>query len=194
FSFRTKKFSECSRRPEGICGKILLVAALIAGVFQENLRADESICLITNVAQFRSVSPEVFLGPCTFQLNGVVTWVDTNRDLLVLQDETGAVALNPAAGVRNLSLHTGESVSLTGSGCSPYVVGFSEFPYRPSGTDVRSLFEAPGHWGEYYLTRMRGYLHPTVTGEYTFWIASDNSSELWLSSNNDPRKVRRIAS
>ena len=194
FSFRTKKSSECSRRPEGICGKILLVAALIAGVFQENLRADESICLITNVAQFRSVSPEVFLGPCTFQLNGVVTWVDTNRDLLVLQDETGAVALNPAAGVRNLSLHTGESVSLTGSGCSPYVVGFSEFPYRPSGTDVRSLFEAPGHWGEYYLTRMRGYLHPTVTGEYTFWIASDNSSELWLSSNNDPRKVRRIAS
>jgi hypothetical protein len=194
FSFRTKKSGACLRSPAGICAKILLIAALTAGIFHADVRAGESACLITNVAQFRSVSPEIFLGPCAFQLHGVVTWLDTNRDLLVLQDDTGAVALNPATAVQDLGLRAGENVSLTGSGCSPSVVGFPNFPYRPSGADVRPLFEAPGHWGEYYLTRMRGFLHPPVSGEYTFWIASDNSSELWLSSNNDPRKVRRIAS
>ena len=177
-----------------------LLVGVLAGIFRSGVSAadstatTESAVVFTNAAQFRAASPEVFLGPCTFQLNGVVTWTDTNRDLLVLQDETGAVALNPVAGVRNLGVQIGEQVSVSGSGCSPYVVGFPNYPYRPSGSDVRPLLEAPGHWGEYYLTRMRGFLHPPVTGEYTFWIASDNSSELWLSSNDDPRKAKRIAS
>lgn len=50
------------------------------------------------------------------------------------------------------------------------------------------------NWGEYHLTRMRGCLHPQVTGDYRFWIASDNSSELWLSTDADPSKARKIAS
>ena len=40
---------------------------------------------------------------------------------------------------------------------------------------------------------MRGFLHPQVTGSYRFWIASDNSSELWLSTDADPSKARKIA-
>ena len=136
---------------------------------------------------------EVFLGRCAFQLDGVVTLVDTNRDLMVLQDETGAVALNPKAGVRGMDVQVGHRISLEGSRCFPYVVGFPHYPYRPSGWELRSSFEAPAGWGNYYLTRMRGDLHPPVTGEYTFWIASDNSSELWLSSDADPTKVKKIA-
>jgi signal transduction histidine kinase len=50
------------------------------------------------------------------------------------------------------------------------------------------------NWGEYNLTRMRGCLHPQITGDYRFWIASDNSSELWLSTDADPSKARKIAS
>jgi len=202
FSFRTEKSSECSRHPAGAWGKIWWLAAAIVCVSRESVHAanldgterSESAYVITNAAQFRAVPPEIFLGPCAFRLNGVVTWGDTNRDLLVVQDETGAVAMSPAAGIRDLEVQVGQRVSLAGSGCSPGVVGFPNYPYRPSGSDVRPLFEAPGHWGEYYLTRMRGYLHPPVTGEYTFWIASDNSSELWLSSNEDPRKMKQIAS
>jgi hypothetical protein len=33
---------------------------------------------------------------------------------------------------------------------------------------------------------MRGYLHPVIDGNYTFWIASDATSELWLSASEDP--------
>ncbi len=118
--------------------------------------------------------------------------MDTNRNLLVLQDKTGAVALNFRLEGRGLEV--GQLATLDGTDCRPYHVSFPDYPYRPSGWEVRSSFEAPMYWGEYYLTRMRGFLHPQVTGNYRFWIASDNSSELWLSTGADPSKARKIAS
>ena len=33
---------------------------------------------------------------------------------------------------------------------------------------------------------MSGWLTPPTTGSYTFWIASDDASELWLSNDHDP--------
>src|SRR6266567_2216787 len=153
----------------------------------------ESSLVVSNIAQFRSEPREVFLGRCAFQLNGIVTLVDTNRGLLVLQDKTGAVGLNPKAGLQGFVVQVGQRVVVEGSRCFPYVVGFPNYPYRSSGREVRTSFEGPENFGDYYLTRMRGHLHPPVTGEYTFWIASDNSSELWLSSNDDPTNVKKIA-
>lgn len=147
--------------------------------------------LVTNVGQFSALSAADYLVRCDFRLTGVVTLVDTNRDLLVLQDASGAVALNfPLEGE---DWQVGQRLTLDGENCAPYFAGFPDYPYRPSGRNVCSSFEAPSNWGEYNLTRMRGYLHPPVTGEYSFWIASDNSSELWLSENTDPSKARKIA-
>ena len=83
--------------------------------------------------------------------------------------------------------------SLDGMNCYPYVVSFPDYPFRPSGWDIRTAFEAPADWGEYHLQRMRGFLHPPASGEYTFWIASDNSSELWLSTSDNPANATRIA-
>jgi hypothetical protein len=36
-------------------------------------------------------------------------------------------------------------------------------------------------------------LNPITSGSYTFWIASDDSSELWLSTDEDPSHKSRIA-
>jgi len=90
-------------------------------------------------------------------------------------------------------LQAGQLVLLQGTNCYPYVVNFPDYPYHPSGHETRTMFEGPTDWGEYYLARMRGWLRPPVTGEYTFWIASDNSSELWLSPDATPSKGRKIA-
>ena len=146
---------------------------------------------VTNVAQFRTLSGADYLAGCDFNLNGVVTLVDTNRDFLVLQDATGAVALNFDIGDKKFQV--GQIVTLMGTNCCPLFANFPEYPYRPSGWDICNSFETPTDWGEYNLTRMRGYLHPQVTGEYRFWIASDNSSELWLSTDITPSNARKIA-
>jgi len=147
---------------------------------------------VTNVSQFRMLSAADYIEGCSFRLNGVVTLADTNRDLVVLQDSTGAVGLNFKAADQKIEV--GQMVRLDGRDCCPLVSRFPDFPYHPSGHDIRSSFEAPMNWGEYHLTRMRGYLHPPVTGNYRFWIASDNSSELWLSTDATAAKARRIAS
>lgn len=198
--FRKNRLSECAKALwcrvfllALCCGGFQCLAQSIELGYASDLARKESQTVVTNVAQFRALSPEVFLGRCAFQLNGVVTLVDTNRDLLVLQDETGAVVFNPQTGVRNVGVQAGQRVTIEGPRCFPHVVGFPGFPYRPSGWEVRSLFEAPANFGNYYMTRMRGFLHPPVTGEYTFWVASDNSSELWLSADADPTKVKKVA-
>lgn len=147
---------------------------------------------LTNTVQFQTLPASDYLDECAFHLQGVVTLVDTNRNLLVLQDATGALAVH--YDLQGSAIQVGELVSLEGTNCYPYVVSFPAYPYHPSGWEIRTSFEAPTDWGEYYLTRMRGCLHPPVTGEYTFWIASDNSSELWLSQNDLPSKARKIAS
>jgi hypothetical protein len=65
---------------------------------------------------------------------------------------------------------------------------------KPTSWGILSRFEAATNGVEYFLARARGFLHPPVTGNYTFWIASDDSSELWLSEDDDAAKARRIAS
>jgi hypothetical protein len=68
------------------------------------------------------------------------------------------------------------------------------FQGKPAGTDFRTIFEAPTNWADNYGQRMRGYVHPPVTGNYTFWIASDDGAELFLSTDDTPGKKRSIAS
>ena len=150
-----------------------------------------STCLVTNVSQFRTLAPEAYLAECDFILTGVVTLVDTNRELMVLQDQTGAVALHFP--LEDRGLQVGQLVTLDGSNCCPFFSSFPDYPYHPSHGDISGSFETPMNWGDYNLTRMRGYLHPLVTGDYRFWIASDDSSELWLSTDSDPTNARKIA-
>nr|MCU0797991.1 putative Ig domain-containing protein [Akkermansiaceae bacterium] len=45
-----------------------------------------------------------------------------------------------------------------------------------------------------YSRRLIGYLQPTVSGEYTFWIASDDASRLFLSTNAQESNKVQIAS
>lgn len=66
------------------------------------------------------------------------------------------------------------------------------FQRVPTGSELLRQFEAPSSRGQYYGARMRGYLHPPVTGTYLFWIASDDASELWLSEDDNPARKRRI--
>jgi len=69
-----------------------------------------------------------------------------------------------------------------------------DYPGNPTSIDYMTSFEAPSDWDEYYGIRMRGYIHPPSNGNYTFWISSDDNSELWLSTDEDAANKVIIAS
>lgn len=64
---------------------------------------------------------------------------------------------------------------------------------QPSSSGQLTSFEAPQNIAENYGSRIRGYICPPQTGNYTFWIAGDDGVELWLSSGESPAAKARIA-
>lgn len=67
------------------------------------------------------------------------------------------------------------------------------YPNNPSTTGTRTTFEMLTNQGNNIGIRMNGYICPPTTGNYIFWIASDASGELWLSTTNSPTNKVKIA-
>src|SRR5262249_16961926 len=69
------------------------------------------------------------------------------------------------------------------------------FPGNPTSTNiVTDFFEAPSEFDDNYGQRIVGFLVPPVTGNYTFWISSDDQSLLYLSTDENPANKQVIAS
>ena len=74
------------------------------------------------------------------------------------------------------------------------LTGSSKFPLYPDDYDVEPKFELdPNRIGDIYGSRWRAYLCPPYDGAYTFYIASDDHSELYLSPNQAEAAKSRIA-
>src|SRR5690606_16230886 len=70
------------------------------------------------------------------------------------------------------------------------------FPASPSSVGTLPSgagLAAPSDIADNYGQRIGGYLLAPDHGRYTFWIASDNSSELWLATDDNPANRVRIA-
>lgn len=63
----------------------------------------------------------------------------------------------------------------------------------PDKSEDLAWFETSPGGGINYGSRIRGYICAPQTGEYRFWISSNDQSELWLSSDSDPANRQRIA-
>lgn len=64
----------------------------------------------------------------------------------------------------------------------------------PDAVTSLSSFETPRNEGDNYGSRIRGFVCVPETGNYVFYISSDDNSELWLSTDEDPMNKRLIAS
>jgi pimeloyl-ACP methyl ester carboxylesterase len=53
--------------------------------------------------------------------------------------------------------------------------------------------QADENYGENYGEVLKGYIKPLATGTYTFWLASDDQSEFYLSADNSPNNKAKIA-
>ncbi len=68
------------------------------------------------------------------------------------------------------------------------------YPNNPNGSALLPSFVGPVNWADNYGTRVRGFITAPLTGSYVFWIASDDNSALWLSTNASPTNATLIAS
>lgn len=74
------------------------------------------------------------------------------------------------------------------------LTGSSNFPANPSATRVRSSFDGFVDKGDNFGVKMSGWVKAPQTGNYVFWIASDNNGELRISTDANPvNKVLRAS-
>jgi hypothetical protein len=67
------------------------------------------------------------------------------------------------------------------------------FPYGPDLTEYSTSFTADKPDQDYYGGRGRAYLIPPETGEYTIWVWSDDDSNVYLSTDDNPANAELVA-
>ena len=68
----------------------------------------------------------------------------------------------------------------------------TKYPNDATVTEFLENFELSGK-GDTYGGRMRGYITPKVTGDYTFYISGDDSGELRMGNGSSSTGTNRIA-
>lgn len=69
----------------------------------------------------------------------------------------------------------------------------TNFPNSPDETTVLDEFSTAIDFADNYGGRITGWLYVPATGEYTFWLTTDDQGELWLSTDDDPDNIELIA-
>lgn len=68
------------------------------------------------------------------------------------------------------------------------------YPNSPTSTSTLSLFQGPSNIASSYGTRVRGYIIPPQTGNYTFNVTSDDNSVVYLGLNAEPQTAQLLCS
>ncbi len=66
------------------------------------------------------------------------------------------------------------------------LTGNAKFPNSPDSQQILTSFDGGLEHGDNYGSTLRAFLIPPTTGNYTFWIASDDGGELRISTNATP--------
>ncbi len=70
----------------------------------------------------------------------------------------------------------------------------ANYPNNPSSTGTLTSFQIPTNTSTTnYGMKVYGYICPPTTGNYVFWIASDDAAELWLSTTSSAANKVKIA-
>jgi hypothetical protein len=66
-------------------------------------------------------------------------------------------------------------------------------PNEPDETRILTSFDSGTELAENYKGMIHGWLHPQSSGNYTFWLATDDVGELYLSTDENPANMSLIA-
>jgi len=181
----------CARRCARFVGCVFALMSAVAAGADVSASA-QSAATISDLHSLPGVTGWSLHRTTSLAVTGTVTYVSTAGDSFVLQDGNTAVSLH---GQLDLSrVHVGTNVRVTAGAIYPIVAGFPGFPFRPNQSDVIDRVHVAPSNALNYVDRLQAYLVPSLSGEYRFWIASDDSSELWLSTDESRENARAIAS
>jgi hypothetical protein len=130
--------------------------------------------------------------------------------LLAAQADNGAqiyckATVNPPFNA-TLSSLTSDTATLTVNASTEYSGLKSEFFRNASRTGVEAGavpkanwlsrlpgLDDPGGYGDNYVNRVSGWWTPTVAGNYVFYVAADDDTDVYLSTDANPANKRLIA-
>ncbi|MBI5384950.1 MAG: hypothetical protein HZA90_09730 [Verrucomicrobia bacterium] len=69
----------------------------------------------------------------------------------------------------------------------------SRFPNQPDLVGYVSQSETPVNSGDHYGAMLQGYLTPPASGDYIFYLSSDDQGALFLSTNSSPAGKQLVA-
>ncbi|MBX9851267.1 MAG: DUF4832 domain-containing protein [Cytophagaceae bacterium] len=163
-----------------------------------NANASDPNGSVTKVEFFYGATKigEDLTGPYSIVWNSVpagnysLTAVATDNNGLT----TVSSAVNITVSAMVMCSTTGTILREVWTGVTGTTVSSVNWSSAPNSFSNISTFEAPTDYSDNYGQRLRGYICPPATGNYTFYIASDDQSELWLSTDQDPLNKVKIAS
>lgn len=148
------------------------------------------------------VSIYVAEGPASI-VNGEVNLVGVPGTVILRAVQSGDPTYAPAIAVEQSftvmaspppsCVGTGSITMESWTGIGGTAVNDIPLNTEPDATTEINIFEIPTDVQNDYGVRVRGYFCAPETGSYTFWIASDDNGELWLSSNDNPANKSLIA-
>jgi len=118
-------------------------------------------------------------------MGGCQTWPPGD-----LEDLPPAAALPESSARGEVQIYYWDNISGTAIAS---VTGSSVFPDQPDETIIVSELRGIGGRGENYGSLVRGYIHPPVSGVYTFFVSGDDETEFWLSNSAAPEQADIIA-
>lgn len=148
---------------------LIVIGFSIALAFHRQASTDEQVAAV--IVVFSSAAPSFSMAPSSSPeqfttMAPVLPWV--------------TCAVDPDCGA---TLDTWMDIS--GLGIADLMSGTANLAIIPNKTErLGYSLEAPSNTDHNYVSRMKGWLKPPVTGKYVFWIASDDHGQFWLSSDD----------
>jgi hypothetical protein len=103
-----------------------------------------------------------------------------------------AASCNPATQSTG-SLLREKFTNITGNSVADLTAN-AKYPSSPDVTTQITQFASGTNEGDYYGDLVRGYIRPTVTGNYIFTVTGDDNTQLYLSTTSSPNNKALIAS
>jgi hypothetical protein len=109
---------------------------------------------------------------------------------ICLTAQSGTIGTTACVGNNGLTYQRFDNIS---GGDLHDLINASSFPDSPSSTSTLPNSDTPNNIDDNYGTRIRGFIVPSTTGTHQFNVTSDDDSQVWLSTDDQPENAAIIA-